>query len=155
MIDERRSIRKLYPGFRISEHRNGMNGMKWMFWCQTVVAVVCSGSPVCAQAAIEFQPGLDIDRAGEKRLEQVTSEILSLLALQSIDLDSVENKLIVARKEAEALNSKVATQAFWSDLELEVPSAVPFVLYASTTPEEIAELWKQQVDLRVKAVHAV
>jgi hypothetical protein len=88
-------------------------------------------------------------------LEEITSDVLSLLAEDPIEFEAVAQRVVEARQEAEALLEKVGAETLWSDFEPKLPSITPLVLYASATGEEVKELWAQQLHLRVNAVHAV
>lgn len=132
-----------------------MISLKSVRWCLRVFVVIWSAILVEAQDADEFRPGLDIDEAGEKRLEQATTEALKLLSLKPVDFELATARLVAARKEAEALLSKAQVERTQSAFEPDVPSVSPVVLVESVNPEEIRSFWRQQLDLRLRAVYAV
>jgi len=102
-----------------------------------------------------FRPGLAIDPRSELLLEQTTAEVLHLLRMERVDYDAVDAQLIAARREAGSLLEKAAGTGTEFTFEIVVPSQAPVLSFGSMSPEAVQGYWRQQLDLRVEAVHAV
>jgi hypothetical protein len=108
-----------------------------------------------AQPAGEFRPGFAIDPLSEARLKETSAEVLDLLRSEPVEYNAVTAQLVAARREAASLLAKAEGVETEFTFQISVPSEAPVVVFGSMTPEIVREYWKQQVDLRVNAVHAV
>jgi len=132
-----------------------MSRIEEILWCLCVLVVTSGTGKLLALQDDAFRPGLDIDTRAEQRLGKTTAGILRLLTSEPVDYESVAIQLVAARREAEVLLSRVQAEGTPFGFEPEVPAAAPIVLFESVAPKEIQLLWSQQLDLRVRAVHAV
>jgi len=111
--------------------------------------LMVSGEP--AEAAVP--PGMGLDEAGEKRLEQATGKMLKTLGEEKPDYKRLAADIAAARKDAHALLA-LAEKAEPAEVDTpRLPDRAPVVVPAGATAAEVRARWKEQLVLRVRAVN--
>ena len=106
-----------------------------------------------SDAAPPVGPGMGLDEAREKRLEQAAEGILKALAVESPDYAKVAGQVAAARVDANALLA-LADKAEPKKVDTpEIPAEVPLVVLDQVKAEQVLAAWAEQLELRVRSVY--
>ena len=114
--------------------------------------IMATQNPAQAGAA-PVGPGMGLDDVREKRLERATGSILEALGAERPDYGKLVGEIARAREEADALLA-LAEKTEASKVEApKLPARAPVVVPEGATEGEVRARWKEELVLRVRAVH--
>lgn len=112
---------------------------------------------MCAWAhSGEFPEGLGLDLDLENALRNTLVRLSESADQEEVDLGKMAELLAPARKHAEHLASRAESRAKPAEIDrVELPAVVAFVLPGESSPDEVRELWRQQLRMNITAAQGL